>query len=956
MAQRRDLTVTIDGDSRGFRQASKRAQRAARAYEQEIDRLNARMVQTASIGATMAPPIVTGTAAMAAGMGAAASAAGTLAAAGGTVALAMSGLGDALDALNQASLNPTEQNMQAVGEALRQLSPAGRDFVLFLDDLQPKLEDLQTVAQQGLLPGVGTGIQEALGLFPELRNLVDTTATALGDLAAEGGAALNAPFWENYINFLSAQARPTIEQFGAVLGNVAEGFAGMQMAFGDLQLDMGRGLQQLSEQFATFGTQLGESQGFEQFVGYVRQVTPQILSTVGSIAEALGAVAEAAAPIGPAMLAGIEGLADVLHGIASIPVVGTTLISVAAGMTAVNRAMKLYQATQGMQLLTSLEGYGRTGQRASRGLRRAAGGLRAFGGAVTAAAVAIQLTEEDLSGYVQQVETAGGVTQSTEGQLRNLKAELQRQQQTIDNAALTWQGLGGGISLTSNEAASAMDKVPKLKNRIKQLKNQTQQANPRVQVLANKFGLTDEEATDAMRAVGNLDSELQSFFDLSFGVQEAQDKVTRGFQQLEQQVKDASGKLQGNSEAAVANRKMMRQLTRDTGSLMVKEAQHSDSLEDVKSNTQQNIDRFRNYARRIGLNDEAVKNYTDRLKEARIDVINKFKTEGLGKVKEDVVELHDNFVDLGGTYAARLEGGGLGPKFRATGGAIQGPGGPREDRIPVMASNNEHMWTASEVAGAGGHQTVEALRKLAASGRLPGLANGGPVTTNTMVNANPLARDLSQSPLMNMNVGGFSGNVSQWADESATALRMLGQPLSLVNNVLKLIRTESGGDPNAINLWDINARMGMPSQGLIQVIPPTFAAHRHGALGGITDPLANLYAGLNYALDRYGSLTDSDIYVGGYDRGGMLPKGLSMAYNGTGSGEHQAVFTDEQWRSLRTVAQAVNSPAVTRGGDGASSVNYTANFYGPVQQPRDSREAVLNAFHDLDTLHPVGSV
>jgi cell wall-associated NlpC family hydrolase len=62
---------------------------------------------------------------------------------------------------------------------------------------------------------------------------------------------------------------------------------------------------------------------------------------------------------------------------------------------------------------------------------------------------------------------------------------------------------------------------------------------------------------------------------------------------------------------------------------------------------------------------------------------------------------------------------------RATGGAIRGPGGPTADRVPILASNNEHMWTAKEVAAAGGHAAVKTMRKAVLAGHR--FATGGPV-------------------------------------------------------------------------------------------------------------------------------------------------------------------------------------------------------------------------------------
>ena len=88
--------------------------------------------------------------------------------------------------------------------------------------------------------------------------------------------------------------------------------------------------------------------------------------------------------------------------------------------------------------------------------------------------------------------------------------------------------------------------------------------------------------------------------------------------------------------------------------------------------------------------------------------------------------------------------------------------------------------------------------------------------------------------------------MQRWRGLVVQALHMLGQPDSWTDTVLRRMNQESGGNPTAINNWDSNAKAGIPSQGLMQVIPPTFAAYA-GPFAGrpITAPLANVYAGLN---------------------------------------------------------------------------------------------------------------
>ncbi|MFJ9234384.1 transglycosylase SLT domain-containing protein [Streptomyces anulatus] len=101
---------------------------------------------------------------------------------------------------------------------------------------------------------------------------------------------------------------------------------------------------------------------------------------------------------------------------------------------------------------------------------------------------------------------------------------------------------------------------------------------------------------------------------------------------------------------------------------------------------------------------------------------------------------------------------------------------------------------------------------------------------------------------------GTGDSVTRWTPLVKMVLSQLGLPQSDLGLVLHRIKVESGGNPKAINNWDINAKNGVPSQGLMQTIPPTFAAYAGPYKSrGITDPLASIYAGLNYATTRYGA-------------------------------------------------------------------------------------------------------
>lgn len=106
-------------------------------------------------------------------------------------------------------------------------------------------------------------------------------------------------------------------------------------------------------------------------------------------------------------------------------------------------------------------------------------------------------------------------------------------------------------------------------------------------------------------------------------------------------------------------------------------------------------------------------------------------------------------------------------------------------------------------------------------------------------------------------LGSTPDPVKRWNPLVSCILSVLGQAQSAsnVSDVDTIILDESSGDPNAVNRYDRNWKEGHPSEGLIQVIRPTFEEWRSVRLSDdLLNPAANLYAGLNYAINTYGSI------------------------------------------------------------------------------------------------------
>lgn len=155
------------------------------------------------------------------------------------------------------------------------------------------------------------------------------------------------------------------------------------------------------------------------------------------------------------------------------------------------------------------------------------------------------------------------------------------------------------------------------------------------------------------------------------------------------------------------------------------------------------------------------------------------------------------------------------------------------------------------------------------------------------------------------NAGSASGNVDQWRSLATKALKMENQyNAANLNALLYQMKTESNGNPRAINLWDDNAKRGIPSKGLMQVIDPTFRNNaRHGFNKDIYDPLSNILASIRYTKKTYGSLLAGWKGVG-YADGGLINKdGLYRA--GEGNKPEMVVPLTRKTRAIELMGQAL---------------------------------------------------
>ncbi|WP_030642681.1 MULTISPECIES: transglycosylase SLT domain-containing protein [Streptomyces] len=160
-------------------------------------------------------------------------------------------------------------------------------------------------------------------------------------------------------------------------------------------------------------------------------------------------------------------------------------------------------------------------------------------------------------------------------------------------------------------------------------------------------------------------------------------------------------------------------------------------------------------------------------------------------------------------------------------------------KLDTFAAQKKAADAAAAKAAAVKQAAVDAAAKKAAQERAATAAAG---------------RSAQRLPMQPVAAKTYANNLDGWIRQALGIMKAKGIPGSY-SGLHRNIMRESSGNPRAINNWDINAVNGIPSKGLLQVIPPTFQAyHVPGTSWNIYDPVANITAAANYAAHRYGSI------------------------------------------------------------------------------------------------------
>lgn len=306
-----------------------------------------------------------------------------------SVMTAAQGVGDALEAVNAAALEPTADNLEKAREAMSSLAPEAQAFVSRIEELRPALLDIRDASAAGLFPGVTSSLDHFERIAPRVATLFNEISQTMGSLTLDGSKALAGPEWAGFISFLTREGPPALDALARSVGNVVQGMAHLAQAMTPLNRDFSTWLLDSSRAFEEWADGVGQTREFEEFVAYVRENGPKVADAAVAIANAIVQIAEAAAPLGGPVLEVITQLANAVAALADSPL-GTPIMTAVTAMSALSLATKAATAaTLQLKAAQTSLGFGGAGAGGAAGRGGAAALLGAHPAVAAIAAVAI---------------------------------------------------------------------------------------------------------------------------------------------------------------------------------------------------------------------------------------------------------------------------------------------------------------------------------------------------------------------------------------------------------------------------------------------------------------------------------------------------------------------------------------------------------------------------------------
>ena len=187
--------------------------------------------------------------------------------------------------------------MDALNEAMLPLTPTAQAFATFLYGLKPFFDSIRAISQEGLLPGVQSGISTLLDAYgPDFVKFIGSISKILGQMAQDAAEALTSPFWEDFFKTMAKFAPGFLESFGLISEGLSELIAGVMMAFAPYADSFFAAIAGIAQSMGEWGQNLAGTKAFQGFMKYLQDVGPRVWELLVLIGDVVLKMMEGLAP------------------------------------------------------------------------------------------------------------------------------------------------------------------------------------------------------------------------------------------------------------------------------------------------------------------------------------------------------------------------------------------------------------------------------------------------------------------------------------------------------------------------------------------------------------------------------------------------------------------------------------------------------------------------------------
>ena len=304
----------------------------------------------------------------------------------------------------------------------------------------------------------------------------------------------------------------------------------------------------------------------------------------------------------------------------------------------------------------------------------------------------------------------------------------------------TGEGIAAGNA--TQAIVNANEAVGQSKERFEAMKGVSEETAGATDKVATGFEDVQSASEAASTSVDDLKTAIEGFGSAQLDVNSSTRDFEAALDGLTDSVTTNGSSLDVGTEKGRANQAALDQIAQSTIKLSSATLEQTGSQDAASAAIANGRQKLIEALGQFGINGQAAEDYADRLGLIPSNIKTQAQITGLADAEAALAALTrvrqvriQAIVDRGADVTPQA-GGTTRPGF-AVGGAIEGPGSPTSDNIPVWVSPGEHILDAQDVANLGGQSSVYAMRAALDAGIKPWqkFAEGGGVGAGTVWNS-----------------------------------------------------------------------------------------------------------------------------------------------------------------------------------------------------------------------------